>query len=287
MPLRQLPSRGLRRLPYPRSVTHESVDWARLHAAHDDIATPFYTELAAWMAPADGARVLDAGCGTGGMLAAFPEDVQLTGVDLDAVSLDVARVRVPRATFIRGDVLDPAVAPGRFDLVVARAMVHHLPDQVSGIRALADRLAPGGSFVLGEGGLPQSMLPADVGHGEPGLEARLRVAQDRWFGRMRHGIHAHVPFSGGWGLALEQAGLRIEAVRTFVEEQPPPVPALAREVARTSLGRFLDDEYDDLVSDDDRGTLRWLLDSDNPLGVDQRRDLHLLGAQTHWRATRA
>jgi SAM-dependent methyltransferase len=266
-------------------VTHDSVDWVRLHAAHDDIAGPFHRQIADWIDPPSGARILDAGCGAGGMLAAF-RDAELTGIDIDAASLSMARERVPRATLVEGDVLDPAVAPGPYDVVVARAMVHHLPDQVAGIRALADRLAPGGTFVLGEGGLAPSMLPADVGHGEPGLEARLRVAQDRWFGRMRHGIHAHVPFAGGWGLALEAAGLRVEAVRTFVDEQPPPVSALEREVARTSLGRYLDDEYDDLVDDGDRATLRWLLDPENPLGVDRRRDLHLIAAQTHWRAVR-
>ncbi|WP_209427397.1 magnesium protoporphyrin IX methyltransferase [Pararhodobacter sp. SW119] len=75
--------------------------------------------------PADlrGARVLDAGCGTGAMtaeLAARGADV--LAVDISPRLVEIARARIPaglpgRVSFRAGDMLDPAL--GRFDHVVA------------------------------------------------------------------------------------------------------------------------------------------------------------------------
>ncbi|MYT74622.1 MULTISPECIES: class I SAM-dependent methyltransferase [unclassified Streptomyces] len=113
-----------------------------------------------------GARVLDAGCGTGRVmirLAGLGYDC--VGIDLDASMLDVARAQAPDLPWHRTDLtaFDPAalgVAPD-FDLVVAAGNVMPLltPGTESTVVArLAAALRPGGLLVAGFG-LDAAHLP--------------------------------------------------------------------------------------------------------------------------------
>src|ERR1700693_2570275 len=68
-----------------------------------------------------GARILDAGCGTG-----VPTARQLTeagisvmGIDISPVMLSLARQNVPQAAFTEMDIMDLAPEVGGFDAVVA------------------------------------------------------------------------------------------------------------------------------------------------------------------------
>jgi magnesium-protoporphyrin O-methyltransferase len=91
-----------------------------------------------------GARVLDAGCGTGALaveLARHGADV--LGVDVSPSLVGIARDRAPpnlgpgRAAFVVADMLDPAL--GRFDYVVAMdSLIHYdAPDIARIIHSLA------------------------------------------------------------------------------------------------------------------------------------------------------
>ncbi|MFJ9200584.1 class I SAM-dependent methyltransferase [Streptomyces flaveolus] len=117
-----------------------------------------------------GARVLDAGCGTGRVL------IQLArlghdgvGVDQDASMLAVARRNAPGLTWVQADLadFDPAAAgitPG-FDLVVAAGNVFPLlaPGTEAAVAAtLARVLRPGGLLVAGFG-LDRDHLPVPPG----------------------------------------------------------------------------------------------------------------------------
>ncbi len=82
-----------------------------------------------------GARVLDAGCGTGEViarLAARFEGASFVGVDLEEPHLERARARcrpfAARTTFEAGDALALSFEDASFDLVLSRHVLQAVPD---------------------------------------------------------------------------------------------------------------------------------------------------------------
>ncbi|MBW4692975.1 MAG: class I SAM-dependent methyltransferase [Lyngbya sp. HA4199-MV5] len=107
------------------------------------------------------ARILDAGCGTGvgtEYLAHLNPEATITAIDLSAGALAVAKERCQksgagRVEFHHLSLFDVEQLPGEFDLINCVGVLHHTPDPVRGIQALAQKLAPGGLlhiFVYGE-----------------------------------------------------------------------------------------------------------------------------------------
>lgn len=111
-------------------------------------------------------RILDAGCGTGESttyLVHQNPSAQVVAVDLSAQALDVAKERLQRALpdhvsrcdFHHLSLFDLADLDGQFDLINCVGVIHHTPDPARALRALADKLAPGGIchiFVYGAHG---------------------------------------------------------------------------------------------------------------------------------------
>jgi SAM-dependent methyltransferase len=106
-------------------------------------------------------RILDAGCGTGcgtEYLVHLNPEAEVIGIDLSAGALAVATERCQRSvggrvTFQHLSLFDVDQLPGQFDLINCVGVLHHTPDPIRGIKALAEKLAPGGImhiFVYGE-----------------------------------------------------------------------------------------------------------------------------------------
>ncbi|MBD2251040.1 class I SAM-dependent methyltransferase [Nostoc parmelioides] len=106
-------------------------------------------------------RILDAGCGSGvgtEYLVHLNPQAQVIGIDLSAGTLAVAKERCQRSganrvEFHHLSLYDVEQLPGEFDLINCVGVLHHLPDPIRGIQALAKKLAPGGLmhiFVYGE-----------------------------------------------------------------------------------------------------------------------------------------
>jgi SAM-dependent methyltransferase len=106
-------------------------------------------------------RILDAGCGTGvstDSLVHLNPEAQVTAIDLSPGALKVAQERclrsgATRVEFHHLSLFDVAQLPGEFDLINSVGVIHHTPDPIRGIQALAGKLAPGGLmhiFVYGE-----------------------------------------------------------------------------------------------------------------------------------------
>ncbi|HEY9909911.1 MAG TPA: class I SAM-dependent methyltransferase [Thermosynechococcaceae cyanobacterium] len=102
----------------------------------------------------DDVRILDAGCGTGvgtEYLVHLNPQAQITAIDLSSGALAVAKERCQRSgadrvQFHHLSVYDVAQLEGEFDLINCVGVLHHLPDPIRGIQALAPKLAPGGIF---------------------------------------------------------------------------------------------------------------------------------------------
>jgi magnesium-protoporphyrin O-methyltransferase len=101
--------------------------------------------LLSWL-PADlhGARLLDAGCGTGALaVLAAQRGAEVVAIDLSPTLVALARERLPAALagrihFCSGDMLSPAL--GRFDHVVAMdSLIHYRSEQA--VRVLDDLAA--------------------------------------------------------------------------------------------------------------------------------------------------
>jgi ubiquinone/menaquinone biosynthesis C-methylase UbiE len=97
-----------------------------------------------------GERVLDAGCGTGylaaGLRRARP-DVVVAGADLSEGMLTNARA-AGAWPLVQGDAGRLPFATGSLDLVVARGVLHHLPDVVAALGEWRRVLRPDGAVVL-------------------------------------------------------------------------------------------------------------------------------------------
>ncbi|MFN9547663.1 MAG: class I SAM-dependent methyltransferase [Cyanobacteriota bacterium] len=104
-------------------------------------------------------RVLDAGCGTGvstDYLCHLNPDATVLAVDISAGALEVARERLRRSDgaaqvrelrIERRSLLDLG-EEGLFDAINSVGVLHHLAQPEAGLRALAERLAPGGLLHL-------------------------------------------------------------------------------------------------------------------------------------------
>ncbi|WP_326664998.1 class I SAM-dependent methyltransferase [Streptomyces sp. NBC_00385] len=113
-----------------------------------------------------GARVLDAGCGTGRVMIRLAElGYDCVGVDLDASMLAVAREQAPGLPWFEADLAgfepDALGIAGGFDLVVAAGNIFPLlaPGTESVVvERLSAALRPGGLLVAGFG-LDEAHLP--------------------------------------------------------------------------------------------------------------------------------
>jgi trans-aconitate methyltransferase len=100
---------------------------------------------------ADGARVLDLGCGPGVPATKYlAERFDVTGVDVSESQLELARSRAPEARFLRADLTEVTFPGGSFDGVTALFVVAHTPRAGHGalFHRVAGWLRPGGLFLV-------------------------------------------------------------------------------------------------------------------------------------------
>jgi SAM-dependent methyltransferase len=101
-----------------------------------------------------GASLLELDCGVGlPTTKLLAERFQVTGVDLSARHIEMARQNVPGATFLHADMTALSFPPASFDEVVAFYSIIHVPrdEQPGLLRDIAGWLKPGGLFVAAMG----------------------------------------------------------------------------------------------------------------------------------------
>ncbi len=187
----------------PKALVREGYDRAS-HAYRgdefDDYERSGYAHLLSWLTPllADGARVLDLGCGCGVPVSReLARRFRVTGVDISPVQVERARRLVPGARFVRADMAEVEFPPRAFDAAVAFFSLINLPlaEQRPVIERVAGWLEPGGRLLAVVGKVASTRIERDFRgvRGVPMYWSHADVATyRRWF--------------EGAGLAIEAEG---------------------------------------------------------------------------------
>jgi SAM-dependent methyltransferase len=153
-----------------------------------------------------GDKALEVGCGNGSISAWLAEQVapggSVVGLDLD---LSLVSARAPNLELRKGDILAGPVDPRGFDLVTARAVLHHVADAGRAIANLVASVAPGGAILL----IEPDFLPVSVAAPPP-----IKEFWDGWLAWSRgQGIDYHV----GRRLAPQLAALGLGQIEGTAE----------------------------------------------------------------------
>lgn len=129
--------------------------FAQAYAAENDhgIANAWYERPAilALAGQVTGRRILDAGCGSGPLLAELRDrGAIVTGIDSSTAMLELARRRLGRdANLTVADLRDPLPFPDNaFDDVIASLVLHYLEDWAPTLSELHRILTPGGRLIV-------------------------------------------------------------------------------------------------------------------------------------------
>jgi SAM-dependent methyltransferase len=148
-----------------------------------------------------GARTLEVGCGNGSISAWLADRVSPDGIavafDLD---LSLIEARAPNLELRQGDIVAGPVERGSFDLVTARAVLHHIADAEAAIKNLVASMRAGGAILL----IEPDFLPVSVA--EP---PEVRAFWEGWLAWSRErGIDYHI----GRNLAPRLAALGLTRI---------------------------------------------------------------------------
>ena len=122
--------------------------------AYEDLMGRWSVRLAPFFAQfaqvADGARVLDVGCGTGSLvrtLVSITRRSEIVGIDPVAPFVEYARrqVKDPRVSFEVGDALALPYPPASFDCALSLLVFHFIPDADKAAREMRRVTRPGGT----------------------------------------------------------------------------------------------------------------------------------------------
>lgn len=133
----------------------ERAGWsdAKRAAGYVDLFAPASDQVIAPLLKAAGAqagqKALDLCCGQGSVTQALVAlGCETTGADFSPAMLELARARVPSASFIEADAQELPFEGGTFDIVVSNVGVCHVPDQPRALSEARRVLRPGGRFAM-------------------------------------------------------------------------------------------------------------------------------------------
>jgi SAM-dependent methyltransferase len=137
-----------------------------------------------------GMRVLDAGCGTGETLqllaAAVAPGGVAVGLDLAAAHTAAARAaNAPAALIVQGNLAQPPLAAGQFDLIWCANTLNHLADPIAALKRLEALLNAGGRVALAQ----SSLLPDMYFAWDERLERAVTEGVRHYY-RDRYGLNA-------------------------------------------------------------------------------------------------
>jgi trans-aconitate 2-methyltransferase len=202
----------------------------------DQRSRPFYDLAAMVRGPVQ--KVVDLGCGPGGLTAELPALVgaeQVLGIDNSPAMLEAAAAHAgPRVSFAAGDQAS-FEAPGEYDLVFSNAALQWTADHPAVLARWADALKPGGQLAV--------QMPANADHPAPTLAAEL--AGEEPFRSAMGGVPpedtvgANVLAPEEYALILHRLGFAEQKVRLEVYlHQLESTAAVVEWLRGTTLTRF-------------------------------------------------
>jgi SAM-dependent methyltransferase len=148
----------------------------------------------------DDADVLELGCGRGvPATRELARRHRVTGVDISAVQVELARHHVPEASFVHADAMELEVAPASFDAVAALFVFGHVPiEEQSSLIVRIGHWLRGGGFFLGTFGagdageeIAVDWLGAPMFFASLGGDAYLPLLRDAGLEPVRDEVIAH------------------------------------------------------------------------------------------------
>lgn len=159
---------------------------AKQYVAFEDERTRPVRDLLGALPPIEARSVIDLGCGPGNsteMLAARYPLARARGIDSSPDMIEAARARLPDLDFAVED-LSTWTDPGPFDVILANAVLHWVPDHEILLPKLISRLAPGGALAV--------QMPDNLE--EPAHRMMREVAAaGPWAARLRSASAVRVP----------------------------------------------------------------------------------------------
>jgi ubiquinone/menaquinone biosynthesis C-methylase UbiE len=169
-------------------------------AQHREGAEPWIAMLRERIEP--GAKVLDLGCGAGIPLTrALAENFDVTGVDISARQIELARANVAGARFINADIAAVDFPPASFDAAMGSYSLIHVPrgEHRAVLGKIARWLKPGGLLLASFG----------IGNWEADYEEDWLGAPMFWSSFDAAGARAAV-VSAGFELLIDRIDTEIE-----------------------------------------------------------------------------
>lgn len=111
-----------------------------------------YPDILAELEKEDFMDVLDAGCGTGAVIALLAEkypNKHYTGIDLSPKMIAAAAAKKPKnARFLCGDCEKLPFSPNSFDVIICSMSFHHYPHPIDFFDSCEKVLRPGGRLII-------------------------------------------------------------------------------------------------------------------------------------------
>jgi SAM-dependent methyltransferase len=97
-------------------------------------------------------KILEIGCAEAGLLAVLAEDgIDVSGLELEASRVTIAKEKNPRLTVLTGDITDtilPDKITDRFELIILRDVIEHIADRTAAFTNMINLLNPGGYLYI-------------------------------------------------------------------------------------------------------------------------------------------
>lgn len=192
-----------------------AIEWnASLYDDKHAFVSKYGEDLVGWLAPQQGERILDLGCGTGQLAAEIAGyGATVVGMDSSGSMIAKARKSYPASSHaaLSFDVKDATSFKydEPFDAIFSNAALHWVSDQENAVACMARNLKPGGRLVLemgGKGNVQHIAAAVEAATDEAGLGDRF--SNDFWF----------FPTIGEYASLLEQYGFRVATALHFDRE---------------------------------------------------------------------